>query len=358
MGGIRCSYKNCKNSSDSSKKSTFFRYPVNDPERCNKWIQNACKEQFFQHTTQQLRNRVVCDMHFESTCFTNPLRKRLLPNAIPTLDVHFDNVEVLPVNPDCTVFMIKTDSLQAVPKSSNVQSYIYKDDTLVPHGNGKISDIHPEDEGDCEIVDVFISSSDANLKTDTITNSVQDGSDVLLEDGNQQVKEDHNIIYNDFASSINAKLESSEESHNTDTTNDNMVANNIQTNGNKLKKQFRKRLLLHMNKQTREVTSIKKILKSSAVRKPVNRSGAVKYLSRHLPPSLSSVLKYNIFYKNDDFGEADFEFFRDIYSTSPQVFNMLREKYHWRMPDPKQIQRAKEESIWFTQTIENILFCK
>lgn len=346
MGGCRCSYKNCKSATKTSENLHFFHYPVKHTERCKKWIENACKPNFFDLAEEQLRNKVVCELHFESRCFTNIQRKRLLHDAIPTLDVgceeekrthyssQFDNVQILPASSDGTLFTVDTDSMQMVPESTKVESYIYKNGTLVPlykneaYSSGEV------------VCDQDIGSA---------RRTIQDRGDVLSEEGSQEARGNYHIIYNDFASSINARhgkliSKNVEKPSDTDSqkTSDSMEIDSMETKGNKDHRQSRKNLVRHLKRQSRDIASIKSILKSSVVRKPVNRSSVVRYLNQYLPPSLSSVVKYNIYNnKSNMFIEADFEFFKDIYSTSPQVFNLLREKYHWSMPEPVEFQKAE-----------------
>ncbi|CAH0550378.1 unnamed protein product [Brassicogethes aeneus] len=85
-GGRRCSYKNCINRSNNIDDLHFFHYPVQNKEVCKKWIEMAEKPHFNDLTESQLRNKVICDKHFEDKYFTNPLRKRLLKGAVPKLD--------------------------------------------------------------------------------------------------------------------------------------------------------------------------------------------------------------------------------------------------------------------------------
>lgn len=54
------------------------------------WINNADRMEFSYLPNDQLRNKVVCGLHFQESCFTNELRKRLVHDAIPTLDVGCD----------------------------------------------------------------------------------------------------------------------------------------------------------------------------------------------------------------------------------------------------------------------------
>lgn len=85
MGGCRCSFRTCENSSATRPGGHFFHFPVRDEERCSKWADFANKKHFMKLPTNVLRNKVVCSDHFTIDCFMNIKKERLTKLAIPTL---------------------------------------------------------------------------------------------------------------------------------------------------------------------------------------------------------------------------------------------------------------------------------
>lgn len=153
MGGCRCSYKNCTNTTKSTDTIHFFHYPVRHKGRCIQWIENANKPSFYILEEEQLRNKVICELHFEDKWFPNNQKKRLLQGAIPTLDGdcndvnalmspmesdapvylpsnQYSDVKVLPANEDGTVFVLDTENMFTI--SPKIESYIIKNGVLVP----------------------------------------------------------------------------------------------------------------------------------------------------------------------------------------------------------------------------------
>lgn len=144
MGGCRCTYKNCQNTTKTTENIHFFHYPVKHKERCKIWIENAEKPHFCDLEEEQLRNKVICEMHFEDRYFPNEQKKRLLQAAIPTLDGGCENskksdLKVLPLNEDGTEFVLDSDSMfnriAAVPHK--VETFIYKDGAILPVDSDK-----------------------------------------------------------------------------------------------------------------------------------------------------------------------------------------------------------------------------
>lgn len=85
MGGTRCSFQFCKNTSASKPSLHFFHYPVRNQERCELWIRNSDKEEFLKMPLAKLRNRVVCQDHFTEDSFMNCKQISLTKSAVPTL---------------------------------------------------------------------------------------------------------------------------------------------------------------------------------------------------------------------------------------------------------------------------------
>lgn len=85
MGGCRCTFRNCENSTQNNPSMHFFHFPFRDLPRCEKWAEYSNNLAFLQLPINQLRNKVVCETHFKEQCFMNIKRERLTKFAIPTL---------------------------------------------------------------------------------------------------------------------------------------------------------------------------------------------------------------------------------------------------------------------------------
>uniref|UniRef100_A0A336MTJ7 CSON004500 protein n=1 Tax=Culicoides sonorensis TaxID=179676 RepID=A0A336MTJ7_CULSO len=85
MGGCRCTFRGCQNSTASSPGKHFFHYPTKDPERTKKWITFSNNFSFLDLDDSKLRNRNVCEDHFRVHMFMNIKKERLIRVAYPTL---------------------------------------------------------------------------------------------------------------------------------------------------------------------------------------------------------------------------------------------------------------------------------
>lgn len=144
MGGCRCSFRTCKSSTKTRSDLHFFHYPIRQKSRCLEWINVARKPHFIELPEDQLKNKVICQLHFEPQMFTNQLKNRLIHDAVPTLlgdnneeDEQDENtasstgeVAVLPANADGTVFVLNTDDM--LETTSDIRTFSLQDDDLVP----------------------------------------------------------------------------------------------------------------------------------------------------------------------------------------------------------------------------------
>lgn len=85
MGGCRCMFRDCSNSSTRCKGMHFFHYPAKDQERLEMWILMANKPHFRDFPLPKLKNQNVCEEHFKINQFMNIKKERLTRFAIPTL---------------------------------------------------------------------------------------------------------------------------------------------------------------------------------------------------------------------------------------------------------------------------------
>lgn len=106
MGGSRCSFQNCPNSSYNSPNTHFFHYPIKDKERCAEWVRRANNISILNLPLLKLKNKVVCDKHFDIKSFMNYKREKLLFNAIPECGENFVEInaklDTSPIKSTCT----------------------------------------------------------------------------------------------------------------------------------------------------------------------------------------------------------------------------------------------------------------
>ncbi|XP_065073290.1 titin [Ochlerotatus camptorhynchus] len=86
MGGCRCTFRNCENSTSSRPGMHFFHFPIRDWDRLEIWASNADKLEFKNLPLSKLKNKVICQDHFENRMFMNYLMEGLVKTAIPTLE--------------------------------------------------------------------------------------------------------------------------------------------------------------------------------------------------------------------------------------------------------------------------------
>ncbi|KAM9813106.1 THAP domain-containing protein 5-like [Syngnathus typhle] len=77
-----CSVPNCKNDSTSgSGRKSFYKFPLQDPERLQLWLRNIGRDNW-----TPSRHQYICHKHFESSCFKVRWGTRYLENnAVPTI---------------------------------------------------------------------------------------------------------------------------------------------------------------------------------------------------------------------------------------------------------------------------------
>lgn len=85
MGGCRCTFRDCKNSTTNMPGTHFFHFPYKDADRCKKWALYSRRIEFLSLPHSQLRNKTICGIHFAEKCFMNYLKESLNRNAVPTL---------------------------------------------------------------------------------------------------------------------------------------------------------------------------------------------------------------------------------------------------------------------------------
>lgn len=84
MGGCKCTFRSCNNTSAAVPGLHFFHYPVKYPARLQLWLENAQTQRFASLPDAKLKNKVVCQYHFKPECFMNFKQDSLTKTAVPT----------------------------------------------------------------------------------------------------------------------------------------------------------------------------------------------------------------------------------------------------------------------------------
>ncbi|XP_044266239.1 uncharacterized protein LOC123012415 [Tribolium madens] len=87
--GTKCAVKNCTSTFYESKVS-FYRFPVNDFFRLEKWKVACGREEIMLKNPAELHNFRVCGLHFDKKCIQN---RRLTSTAVPSLNL-FQEISV------------------------------------------------------------------------------------------------------------------------------------------------------------------------------------------------------------------------------------------------------------------------
>lgn len=349
MGGCRCSFRDCPNTT-KTENVHFFHYPVKQKERCRQWIENARKPQFCDLEEDQLRNKVICDQHFEDKWFPNPQKKRLLQGAVPTLPgKHGDanisssynknnrvditafasqdqDIQVLPANEDGTVFILDTETM--FTKSQKIESYVYQNGKVVPSSLVGSTFVPSQN---------LKSYSSPKTKLNTmkreILNDFVQPKYNKLEPGEVEVKTeepDYSEKNNDSQSRVTEQDESNYEVlPKKFATEDKVMGNSFKEQDDS---QLDKSYLRKIKQHSRDIATIKKLLKEKALseNKP-NVSSILSVLKEQLPPSLFTVVTLNL-NEECELTDDDVDFFTVVHRTSPEVYQMLVEKFKWNLP--------------------------
>ncbi|VEN37094.1 unnamed protein product [Callosobruchus maculatus] len=377
MGGCRCSYKNCTNSTKNTENITFFHYPVKQKQRCKIWIENACKPEFINLEEEQLRNKVICQNHFLDKWFPNPQKKRLIQGAIPTLDAgcdtaeptymqemedtaeeyieserdlqhgqvlqkqyRSDNINIVPVSDDHTVFILDTDPL--TDPRNKIESYTYRNGDLVRSHTSprqtyrrlpgpvtqlssvsgamkrentepitlnqvispvyEHSTIHHTSVNDAEFVQV---------KQESLTENQEEQQEEYQMEEEDQENELKPIIRQPLR---HATLKSSPILHPPP----------------KRQKEQEKDYLRQLKQHSKDIAEIKKMLKQQEQSK-MDVGTAVNFLRERLPSTFFTVLCLNMDCKSE-LSDEDIEFFTTLHKTSPEMYQILIDKYKWNLP--------------------------
>lgn len=354
MGGCRCSFRDCSNTT-KTENIHFFHYPVKQKERCRIWIENARKPHFCNLEEDQLRNKVICDQHFEDKWFPNPQKKRLLQGAIPTLPgkyaeddplgsiekqsnvtlpafvSHDQDIQVLPANEDGTVFILDTDAM--FTKSQKIESYVYQNGMVVPStliSSSFVSSQNCKSYSSSKGNDRRIKKERVNETEHKKQNYVEKCID--MEPSELIVK--HEIPdYSEKGVDSEARSVEPEDDYEVVTK---KLATEEKVLGNYIKQQkddspLDKSYLRKINQHSRDIANIKKMLKEKAMLEKPNISTILSVLKEQLPASLYTIVTLNL-NQECELTEDDVDFFTVVHRTSPEVYQLLVDKFNWNLP--------------------------
>lgn len=94
-----CQAYGCSNKPSKSSLKSFFAipHPQKEPARCRAWIYALGTGKYTFESYKYCKSRVVCEDHFEASCFERDLpgelgvccrKKKLKPDTLPTIFLH------------------------------------------------------------------------------------------------------------------------------------------------------------------------------------------------------------------------------------------------------------------------------
>lgn len=355
MGGCRCSYRNCKSSTKLGGDLHFFHFPVKNKDRCREWIINAKRPEFQNLPIDQLRNKVICGLHFENHCFTNIHRKRLVHDAVPTLSgsgiedeeqLDMKDIQVLQSNADATIFTVDTDSMQPSIDDTTMCTYSIKNGNLIPVFSE--TDI---DEEQTEIL--YINHGiDGNNSEYLFLESKEQQSEESNYNGNIICKTENS----DFAESIQyTETESSSKSlYNVEVIdileNEDMEKASDLNQKLDSKRKIRKRkkyknvessIIQLLMKHNREIAALKKALHKQLLLKPEH---ILKALHGRVPASMLAALRLQLFKQKKKLLADETQLLTKLYATSKDSYHLFRDTLNWHFPEPTCIENLMKNN--------------
>lgn len=388
MGGCRCSYKNCERATNNSEKNFhFFHYPSKDYERSLKWIANARKPLFLDLPKDQLRNKVICQNHFEPHYFTNVSKKRLIQAAVPTLDVGCSdkpqavNVIVLQADEKGTVFTVDTELIN-VRNVDKVRSFLIANGDVVP-ANATLEEENESNKPEQSEFQLYSNSSD-DLKVEDQMEVVQETfvKTELYNNNDQFVIPEVSSVpfHNDGPKTIGVSPASPPPAPYTsapipnkppstkklNTTSPEKKPNTISvsppsppstctpvpntsaslSNTPPLKNKFttsvekkRKEVSPNMSsisktveKHTKEIMKLKNILRSRIRKTKRTKMDLLSKLRSLIPSTLCAAVSLHLFKKEENFTHTEKQFLRALHESSPTVIDVLNDRLKWKLP--------------------------
>nr|CAH7722561.1 unnamed protein product [Callosobruchus chinensis] len=380
MGGCRCSYKNCTNSTKNTENIAFFHYPVKQKQRCKIWIEKACKPEFINLEEEQLRNKVICQNHFLDKWFPNQQKKRLLQGAIPTLDGGFgaeptyvqemeedaedymenerelqhgqtlqkqyrsDNINIVPVSDDNTVFILDTSPL--TDHRNKVESYTYRNGDLV-RSQASPRQTYRRQPGLATQLSPISGAMKREvaepLTLNQVVSPVYEHSPVNRSSVNQddfvQVKVESETENQEEQQADYQMLEEDQENELKPIIRQPLKHASLKSSPilpaalpppSKRQKEQEKDYLKQLKQHSKDIAEIKRMLKQQEQNK-MDVGTAVNFLRERLPSTFFTVLCLNMDCKSE-LSDEDIEFFTTLHKTSPEMYQILIDKYKWNLP--------------------------
>ncbi|KAF5284840.1 hypothetical protein FQR65_LT13392 [Abscondita terminalis] len=335
MGGCRCSYKNCVRATNNSEREFhFFHYPVKDPERCLKWITNARKPNFFKLPEDQLRNKVICQNHFEPNYFTNANRKRLIRSAVPTLDVDCSdpevedmcNVQVLQSDADASVFTVDTN-LMSMNEISKVRSFLIENGDIIPADLNQ----EPKSEQESHIVRTIekVPQSDVVINN-CIDYKIEDviENEISVKNEPECVKTVEQLCDNDVIIEKTIKKGVSNSSKPVVTV----------VKSGKMAKSLSKAVEEH----TKEIARLKRLLNLRIQKVKQKRQNqklqVLGKLRGLLPSTLLALVNIHVLRKQDNFTKQEKHLLTTLFNASPSTYEVLINDCKWKLPNATIVQ--------------------
>lgn len=354
MGGCRCSYRNCKSSTKLGGDLHFFHFPVKNKDRCREWIINAKRPEFQNLPIDQLRNKVICGLHFENHCFTNIHRKRLVHDAVPTLSggsiedeeqLDIKDIQVLPTNSDATIFTVDTDSMQTSLDDTTMCTYSIKNGNLIP--------VFSEADMDEEQTEILY------------INHGIDGSnnEYLFLESKEQQSEDS--AYNGNITCTTETAEFTESIQYTETESSSKSLYNVEVIGvienddsqksidpikAESKRKIRKRkkyknaensIMQLLMKHNREIAALKRALHKQLSLKPMH---ILKALDGRVPASMLAALRLQLFKQKKKLLADEAQLLTKLYATSKDSYHLFRDTLNWHFPEPTCIENLMKNN--------------
>lgn len=349
MGGCRCSYRHCKSSTKLGGDLHFFHFPVKNKDRCRDWIINAKRPEFQNLPIDQLRNKVICGLHFETTCFTNIHRKRLVHDAVPTLSggstedegqMDIKDIQVLPTNADATIFTVDTDSMQPSIDDTTMCTYSIKNGNLIPvFSETDVDDEHAEilyinqgvEANHNEYLFIepkFQRSEDSNYHSSvTPTENSAFNESPQYAAGESSTKPIYKVEFIDVLDNTcvdNQKVDDTVK-----------VAPKKKFKKRKRNKQFDNYVLQLLMRHTREIAALKRAMKKQLFLKPIH---IMRALQGRVPASMLAAIRLQLFKQKKQLLADETQLLTKLYATSKDSYHLFRDQLNWHFPEPTCIE--------------------
>lgn len=316
-----------------------------------RWIQQANRLEFMNLPDDQLRNKVICGLHFEDKYFTNDQKKRLVHDAIPTLDAgcfetanYVKDVEILPTSVDGSTFTLQGENLQS--SGCGNENFSFKDGKVMLQNfanNLEVYTINPSyiQQSFTSNKDMFINQSESLMlmqesqteEKDSIFNDLDIIRDHCLEkEVKPEPKIKQDISFDVCISPPIVPLANGDCKYNPgiDTapiftgTEDVPPKSSDKIRKVKLKKPT---LLKTLNYHSQEIANIKRSLASTKF----SRAKILRSLKGKIPETMFGALSLQLNKTCSDLKPEEKSFLHALHTIAPTAHKTL-EDYGWHMP--------------------------